>query len=112
MIHLDCHVYPFEFVSIAIVAFNVSCLSLHIFDGMICMASGVSQVLDSSSVGPLGFFERKPRFSVLRYRILQRGRGSKKGDPLFFLWFPWIFLRISMSSNVFMVAIWLQNKHS
>ena len=93
MIHLFV-IHPFEFVSIAIVAFDVSCLSLHIVDGMICMASRVSkfsEVLDSSSVGPLGFFGRKPRFSVLRYRILQRGRGSKKGDPLFFLWFPWIF---------------------
>lgn len=114
--HLFCHVYPFEFVSIAIVAFDVSCLSLHIVDGMICMASRVSQVFRSFGLifrlGRWVFLGEDLGFQSWDIRFFRGEGGSKGGDPLFFLWFPWIFLRIPMSSNVFMVAIWLKNKHS
>lgn len=81
VIHLFVTNILFEFVSIAIVAFDVSCLSLHIVDGMICMASRVSQVFRS-----FGLIFRLGRWVFLKKTIWDssEGKGRSQGEIHYF----------------------------
>ena len=88
MIHLFVTNILFEFVSIAIVAFNVSCLSLHFFDGMICMASQVSQVFRSFGLifrWAVGFFWEKTSVFSLEISDSSEGKGVQGGRSIIFL---------------------------